>query len=1000
MKKTKILTVLGVLLAMGITACGGNTKKSSSATPSSSSTQPAPSSSSQAPTPSSSSSQTPSSSSQNPGPAGDPTGHNWGADADVAASGEGVAYKKASCSDNDGFLRLTINQSQVTYPSGSSRKSGTPEGYTKLNSNGNSMFVKFNYDSYAKGKLYLYGCMDGWSSNSTKNAFSYNGSPNIEVKVNGTALDIAALANVVYTDFLSGDGSELSDDGYACIGDITLHEGVNEISYKRLASMNTLIKDFVLVVKNEEHTHAFSDWKEDKAATCIDFGSKSRSCECGLVEQVDINTLAHDLDADTEVVKLNADNKKVSQFDCKVGKEKVAAIPMNQISGVFKTNAVEGEKEKWTIGDDANKAAADTYKMDKGTALLFKLSVSKDVNNAFISIGGKFTNNNPRHFYNHGDGGQNGDDPNGDAWRYYTKVNDGEFVPMSFNDLMSVVFGDGSQVCYMPLGKFNLKAGENLIYVRQSNLGYRVTLQGNLLIALGDATVSGDSPSHAHQAGNEWKSDASEHWHECVAAGCDEEGIKLDKAAHTFGDWAQDQAPTCTAAGSEKRACTVCGYEETRALPATHTWGTPETVAATGEKGAAGYKLGYTKSACTVDGCGAIKIEFKTLDGVFAKGGNKSGTADGYMKLNTNGDQMKWDFDLEVSGDNTGAVGIMYQRGFMDSFSSNLQKTYAWVSSSSDKTTDEGNFRVTANGAVVDKSAMMNVTFEEMTKNGDNTLFDESKNYSPVADCQIGQVSLNKGANTILYERLGSYNFAISDIVLIVKEVKHDHVAAAEWSSDENTHWHACAAAGCPVDGYKMDEAAHTFGDVEVVTPATHNAAGVGKKTCSVCGKVVEVALPKEAHSWSDGTAAANSDGKMVTPLSCECGKVGAKIDMADYSEGQPESGLKFKSGTDIVYKIVVSKAGNYELRLGAKCSNGNDGQKFTKTPYTLKVNGNDAVVVDKTYGQAGINASAINEFVFAESIALNEGENIITISQGSGGYRLTFGGNLVVCEL
>ena len=264
MKKTKILTVMGVLLAMGITACGGNNKKSSSSetpVPSSQSSQPAPSSSSQTP---SSSSQTPSSSSQTPVPAGDPTGHNWGADADVAASGEGVAYKKASCTDNDGFLKLTINQSQVTYASGSKRKSSTPEGYTKLDGNNQSMSVKFNYDSYAKGKLYLYGCMDGWSSNASKQAFSYNGSPNIEVKVNGTALDIASLSEVIYTDFLSGDASDLSDDGYGYIGDITIHEGVNEISYKRLASMNTLIKDFVLVVKNEEHTHEFTEWAQDK----------------------------------------------------------------------------------------------------------------------------------------------------------------------------------------------------------------------------------------------------------------------------------------------------------------------------------------------------------------------------------------------------------------------------------------------------------------------------------------------------------------------------------------------------------------------------------------------------------------------------------------------------------------------------------------------------------------------------------------------------------------
>ena len=105
MKKTKILTVLGVLLAMGITACGGKTSSKNS-----SSAEPTPSSSSQ-PAPSSSSQSTPSSSSVNPGPAKDATGHIWGADADVEASGEGAAYKKATCTENDGFIKLTINKS-------------------------------------------------------------------------------------------------------------------------------------------------------------------------------------------------------------------------------------------------------------------------------------------------------------------------------------------------------------------------------------------------------------------------------------------------------------------------------------------------------------------------------------------------------------------------------------------------------------------------------------------------------------------------------------------------------------------------------------------------------------------------------------------------------------------------------------------------------------------------------------------------------------------------
>ena len=243
MKKAKILTVLGVLLAMGITACNNGGNKSEEPKSEEPSSVPAPTTSqgggggtSVAPTPQK-----------------DQTGHIWGADQDVAGDAEKglVAYKKAECSEADGAVKLTINSSVFAYDEGSSVKNGTPEGYSKLNGNNQTWRVKFNLDKFAKGKLYLYGCMDGWSSNSSKNAFSYNGKPNIAMTVNGEALDIAALSSVVYTDFLSGSGSDYSDDGYGLIGNIVLKKGVNEISYSRLASMNTLVKDLVLVLDEQ-----------------------------------------------------------------------------------------------------------------------------------------------------------------------------------------------------------------------------------------------------------------------------------------------------------------------------------------------------------------------------------------------------------------------------------------------------------------------------------------------------------------------------------------------------------------------------------------------------------------------------------------------------------------------------------------------------------------------------------------------------------------------------
>ena len=58
---------------------------------------------------------------------------------------------------------------------------------------------------------------------------------------------------------------------------------------------------------------------------------------------------------------------------------------------------------------------------------------------------------------------------------------------------------------------------------------------------------------------------------------------------HTWGNWEVVQPATCTEDGSQKRVCSVCGKEETKAIKAAHTWGewvttTPATCQAEGSK--------------------------------------------------------------------------------------------------------------------------------------------------------------------------------------------------------------------------------------------------------------------------------------------------------------------------------------------------------------------------------------------------------------------------------
>jgi len=687
MKKTKVLTVAGVMLAMMLTGCKTGGKTSESKAPESTgnpTTQPTSK-------PSSTSTPAPSTSTPAPQPVviPDPDGHHFGADADVAADAESgaVAYKKATCSDNDGFERLKINQSAVTYAQGSSRKNGTPDGYTKLDGNGQTMSFKFKTDKKYSGKLFLYGVMDGYSANYEKNFCYYQGSPNVEVKVNGQAIDISAQKDVKFKDIFGEEADpetdNLSPENYALLGNVTLEAGVNEIVYKRVATLNMLIKDFVFVVEE------FSEW-----------------------------------------------------------------------------------------------------------------------------------------------------------------------------------------------------------------------------------------------------------------------------------------------------------------TPA-------EAVAAKGE----GY-VGYSKRTSRVDG--ATKIEINALDGTFAEGSkNKNGTAEGYLKLDSNGNKISWKFDFAKAG-----FAQIYQIGFMDSFSSNTHKTYANVSSRDNTKTEKGNFELTVNENVVDKGPYMNISFEDLTADGDNTIFEESKNYSPVALIPIGSATLAAGDNTIVYERLGSYNFAISKLVIYFYETAP--VPAAEFETDGNAHWNEYA--GLPKARFNYGE--HVW--VQDTTKQNHEATScadenIAYEVCSVCGETREVKTPSTVdHVWEDKAAVKNSDNKDVIPMECSgCHHAGAKMSVNDYSSAtfdQQNGAMKNdkdddpdhirpSQNTPIVFKIVVAKAGTYSLEIGALCeSNGN--HALSERQFSVKVN-DAAATVDldgsKKPDDIGMSASNAVSLKLCSAIPLNEGENTIAITIAA--YRLHYSGLLQVFE-
>ena len=75
-------------------------------------------------------------------------------------------------------------------------------------------------------------------------------------------------------------------------------------------------------------------------------------------------------------------------------------------------------------------------------------------------------------------------------------------------------------------------------------------------------------PSHKHSYGTEWKSDNSNHWHECSC------GEKSGTAAHRWDSGTVTVQPTTDREGEKTYTCTVCGRTRTETLdklPPSHT---------------------------------------------------------------------------------------------------------------------------------------------------------------------------------------------------------------------------------------------------------------------------------------------------------------------------------------------------------------------------------------------------------------------------------------------
>ena len=96
--------------------------------------------------------------------------------------------------------------------------------------------------------------------------------------------------------------------------------------------------------------------------------------------------------------------------------------------------------------------------------------------------------------------------------------------------------------------------------------------------------------------------------------------------------------------------------------------------------------------------------------------------------------------------------------------------------------------------------------------------------------------------------------------------------AFGKWQYDDTDHW-----KNCSVCGTVAEQAAHTFDEWSIVTPATETADGLRKHTCSVCGHEATEVIPAEGHTHAGtlvtGQAATCTADGWKDYYKCSCGK-------------------------------------------------------------------------------------------------------------------------------
>src|SRR5574344_1919096 len=158
-----------------------------------------------------------------------------------------------------------------------------------------------------------------------------------------------------------------------------------------------------------------------------------------------------------------------------------------------------------------------------------------------------------------------------------------------------------------------------------------------------------------------------------------------------------------------------------------------------------------------------------------------------------------------------------------------------------------------AKSKVLSDKSLANFTMVRTLNGSDSYTVEKEDSYYKVTDAS-GTVHyyIDFGTQTYKYETTSTTTDSYtSNQTAAASTVSHNY--ATEWSHDAHSHYHACTDEG--FTSLRGSEASHTWGNYTVTVNATADADGIMERTCTVCGEIEQVPIPRTGSTYSSDWA-------------------------------------------------------------------------------------------------------------------------------------------------